>query len=54
VAETVEALVYKLNAPKRIGSRITTTVRTAKDRTTAMANEAKEQVSARMGDPDGN
>jgi hypothetical protein len=54
VAETVEALVYKLNAPKRIGSRITTTVRTAKDRTTAMANEAKEQVSAQMGDPDGN
>ncbi len=38
VAETVEALVYKLNAPKRLKERVATKVRTA-----------KEQASARMG-----
>ena len=38
VAETVEALVYKLNAPKRLKQRVATKVRTA-----------KEQASARMG-----
>jgi Protein of unknown function (DUF3618) len=38
VAETVEALVYKLNAPKRLKQRVATKVRTA-----------KEQATARMG-----
>jgi hypothetical protein len=38
VAETVEALIYKLNAPKRLKERVATKVRTA-----------KEQASARMG-----
>jgi hypothetical protein len=38
VAETVEALIYKLNAPKRLKQRVATKVRTA-----------KEQASARMG-----
>jgi uncharacterized protein DUF3618 len=38
VAETVEALVYKLNAPKRLKERVATKVRTA-----------KEQATARMG-----
>jgi hypothetical protein len=38
VAETVEALVYKLNAPKRLKDRVATKVRTA-----------KEQASAHMG-----
>ncbi|HEX5556578.1 MAG TPA: DUF3618 domain-containing protein [Gaiellales bacterium] len=38
VAGTVEALVYKLNAPKRLKQRVATKVRTA-----------KEQASARMG-----
>jgi hypothetical protein len=38
VAETVEALVYKLNAPRRLKERVATKVRTA-----------KEQASARMG-----
>jgi hypothetical protein len=38
VAETVEALVYRLNAPKRLKQRVATKVRTA-----------KEQASARMG-----
>jgi Protein of unknown function (DUF3618) len=54
VAEAVEALVYKLNAPKRLKERVTTKVRTAKERTTAMASDAKEQVSARVGEPAGN
>ena len=38
VAATVEALVYKLNAPRRLKERVATKVRTA-----------KEQASARMG-----
>ena len=54
VAEAVEALVYKLNAPKRLKERVTTKVRTAKERTTAMASDAKEQMSARVGEPDAN
>jgi hypothetical protein len=42
VADTAEALVYKLNAPKRLKERVTTTVRTA-----------KEQASARIGNTGG-
>jgi hypothetical protein len=42
VAETAEALVYKLNAPKRLKERVATTVRTAKD-----------QASARIGNAGG-
>lgn len=53
VAETVEALVYKLNAPKRLKERVATTVRTAKERTAAKATDAREQMSARMGNGDG-
>ncbi len=42
VAETAEALVYKLNAPKRLKERVVTTVRTA-----------KEQASAKIGNAGG-
>lgn len=34
VAETAEALVYKLNAPKRLKERVATKVRTAKEQAT--------------------
>jgi|GraSoiStandDraft_45_1057281.scaffolds.fasta_scaffold388434_2 hypothetical protein len=54
VAEAVEALVYKLNAPKRLKERVATTVRTAKERTTTKASDAKEQVAERIGDLGGN
>jgi hypothetical protein len=50
VADAVEALVYKLNAPKRLKQRVASSVRTAKDITAAKASDAKEQVSARVGD----
>jgi uncharacterized protein DUF3618 len=50
VADAVEALVYKLNAPKRLKERVTTSVRTAKERTTARATDAKEQVTAKASD----
>jgi hypothetical protein len=50
VADAVEALVYKLNAPKRLKERVTTSVRTAKERTTAKAGEAKEQMTAKASD----
>ena len=42
VAETVEALIYKLNAPKRLKERVATKVRAA-----------KEQASSRVGDAGG-
>jgi hypothetical protein len=42
VADTAEALVYKLNAPKRLKERLATKVRTA-----------KEQASTRIGNPGG-
>jgi hypothetical protein len=42
MAETVEALVYKLNAPKRLKERVATKVRSA-----------KEQASARVGNSGG-
>jgi Protein of unknown function (DUF3618) len=42
VAETAEAIVYKLNAPKRLKERVATKVRTA-----------KEQASTRMGSSGG-
>jgi hypothetical protein len=50
VADAVEALVYKLNAPKRLKERVTTSVRTAKERTTARAADAKEQMTAKASD----
>lgn len=50
VAEAVEALVYKLNAPKRLKERVTTKVRTVKERTATRAGDAKEQVTERIGD----
>jgi len=50
VADAVEALVYKLNAPKRLKQRVASSVRTAKDLTAAKASDAKEQVSARVAD----
>jgi hypothetical protein len=50
LGEAVEALVYKLNAPKRVKDRVTTTMREAKERTTARAADAKEKVAARMRD----
>ena len=53
VADAVEALVYKLNAPKRLKERISTSVSTAKDRATAKASDAKEQMTARLGDLSG-
>jgi hypothetical protein len=42
VAETAEAIVYKLNAPKRLKERVATKVRTA-----------KEQASTRIGNSGG-
>jgi Protein of unknown function (DUF3618) len=42
MAQTVEALVYKLNAPKRLKERVATKVRSA-----------KEQASARVGNSGG-
>jgi hypothetical protein len=42
MAETVEALVYKLNAPKRLKERVATKVRSA-----------REQASARVGNSGG-
>jgi hypothetical protein len=42
LADTAEALVYKLNAPKRLKERVATKVRTA-----------KEQASARVGNSGG-
>jgi hypothetical protein len=54
VAEAVEALVYKLNAPKRLKERVTTKVRTATERTATKAADAKEQVTDRIGDLGGN
>jgi hypothetical protein len=53
VAETVEALVYKLNAPKRLKQRVATRVRSAKERTAAKATDAKDQMTARLSDQDG-
>ena len=50
VAYAVEALAYKLNAPKRLKERVATKVRTAKAQTTAKAIDAKEQVTSRLGD----
>jgi hypothetical protein len=50
VADAVEAVVYKLNAPKRFKERVTTTVRTAKERTVVKATDAKEQVTARISE----
>ena len=52
VAEAVEALVYKLNAPKRLKERVTTKVRTAKEQVTTRDEEpAGEGISA--ADPAG-
>jgi hypothetical protein len=42
VAETAEAIVYKLNAPKRLKERVATKVRSA-----------KEQASTRIGNSGG-
>lgn len=42
VAETAEAIVYKLNAPKRLKARVATKVRSA-----------KEQATTRIGNPGG-
>ena len=42
LADTAEALVYKLNAPRRLKERVATKVRTA-----------KEQASARVGNSGG-
>ena len=42
VAQTAEAIVYKLNAPKRLKERVATKVRTA-----------KEQASTRIGNSGG-
>jgi hypothetical protein len=42
VAETAEAIVYKLNAPKRLKERVATKVRSAKD-----------QASTRIGNSGG-
>ena len=42
VAETAEAIVYKLNAPKRLKERVATKVRTA-----------KEEASTRIGNSGG-
>jgi hypothetical protein len=42
VAQTAEAIVYKLNAPKRLKERVATKVRTA-----------KEEASTRIGNSGG-
>jgi hypothetical protein len=42
VAETAEAIVYKLNAPRRLKERVATKVRSAKD-----------QASTRIGNSGG-
>lgn len=39
VADAVEALVYKLNAPRRLKERVSTTVRTAREQVAARTAE---------------